>query len=203
MITAEELALLEKYSEEYGVSRAELMENAGRAFADMVRSHFRPGDRVLIIAYHGNNGGDGFVIARHLKDLYHIRVWFVGETKKLRRPAKINYEKLPEEMFVQDPDLREYNVIIDAMLGTGTHGALKQPLAGLVDKWNLAECPKLAVDIPTGIDPDTGEHDGYFEADIIGTFHDMKPGLKEFEEETRILDIGIPEEACERLRKKT
>ena len=82
------------------------------------------------------------------------------------------------------------------MLGTGTEGELKEPIASAVDKINNSKTYKVAVDIPTGLNPDTGKViDKAVKADLIITFHDLKTGLKKLKNKTAVVDIGIPEKA--------
>ena len=92
MITTEEIKQLE---ESCGIPKIVLMENAGKSIAKILKEKFDLKDkRILIIAYHGNNGGDGFVAARHLCDDAEVDVLFIGDEKKLKNEALINFKKI-------------------------------------------------------------------------------------------------------------
>lgn len=196
MITLEEMHRLEKRSAEMGVSAGQLMDSAGRAVAKEIRKRIPPGKKILILAMHGNNGGDGFVAARHLLDQYRVHIWFLGDESKLSAIASKNYDLLPRRMFVSDGNLEGYDVLVDALLGTGARGRLREPLHSLSAQWNMSSAFKVAIDIPTGLDPGTGEHTDLFEPDLIITFHDIKTGLIQWANKTVIVGIGIPPEAA-------
>jgi NAD(P)H-hydrate epimerase len=182
------------------------MENAGRAISQTLIEKFPDIDkkRVLVVCYHGNNGGDGFVAANYLSEKALVEVLFIGDESQLKEEAALNYNQVLKNYKVQvldnpeDIDFNEYDIIIDAMLGTGTEGELKEPIASIVDHVNTSNAFKLAVDVPTGLNPDSGEViDKSVNADLIVTFHDLKQGLKNLEDKTKVLDIGIPKEALE------
>ena len=194
MLTSE-VYRLERRSEELGVSCRTLMENSGRAIADVVNERFPAGQRILVLAYHGNNGGDGFVAARYLLQNHTVHVRFLGDEAKLKENALANYRLLPPDVFAWQ-SLGTYDILIDALLGTGARGGLREPLRELSREWNAAPGYKVSVDVPTGLDPDTGAHTtDWFEPDLIVTFHALKEGLRGLRGKTVVRDIGIPEEA--------
>jgi NAD(P)H-hydrate epimerase len=192
MITTRAMKALEDRAIENGTSRLILMERAGSGAARIVREHVKtPAAKVLILAWHGNNGGDGFVLARFLRQFCNVHVWFIGDAEQLTPEAKKNYERLPTEMLIRSAYFNDYNIIIDALLGTGAKGPLKEPIKSLVVQWNASRAYKIALDIPSGIDPDIGPRKEYLHADQIITFHDTKPGLKKIKADVRIADIGL------------
>lgn len=205
MITTEEMARLEKLSEKHGVSTLRLMENAGEGLARVIAERYKLGQyrkRVLLVCYRGNNGGDGFVAARYLKEIpkLTVHVAFLGETEKLKDEAKINFERLDPDLLVSFDriNLNDYDIIIDALLGTGTKGALREPIASAVRQINASSAHIVAVDVPTGLNPDTGNtSEPTIKAELIITFHDIKQGLikANLKERCVVIDIGIPKAA--------
>ncbi|MBR9700528.1 NAD(P)H-hydrate epimerase [Candidatus Woesearchaeota archaeon] len=192
MLTTKEMIKMEESAVEQGISRLHLMERAGKGLAEHIRTRVPKGKKILFLTLHGNNGGDGFVAARELQDEYHVDIWFLGSKKKLREGAKHNHKKLHPRLFVDTANLEKYDCLVDALLGTGAEGGLKEPLKSLSKKWNETPAFKVAVDIPTGLHPDTGEHEDLFWPDLIVTFHDLKTGLKDWQDKTVVVDIGIP-----------
>lgn len=183
-----------------GVPKLQLMENAGRGLYKALKERFPSikDKRILIVAYHGNNGGDGFVAARYLCEEAETDVLFIGDEDKFKEEAKINFKKIENNGKIQlliDPeqtDFNYYDIIIDAILGTGTTGEVKEPIASTIEEINSSTAFKVAVDIPSGINPDTGESaNKSINPDLIITFHDIKQGLEKFKDKTIIIDIGI------------
>jgi ADP-dependent NAD(P)H-hydrate dehydratase / NAD(P)H-hydrate epimerase len=195
MITAEDMKSLEERS---GMSQASLMENAGKGFAEALRKSFDiKNKKILIVAYHGNNGGDGFVAAKHLCDEAETDVLFIGDEDKLKGEPSVNFKKIENNEKIQTlsleaVDFSDYDIIVDAIFGTGFEGQIKDPLATLIKNLNKAKAYKVSIDIPSGINPDTGEKSNVcFEADLIITMHDVKKGLEQYEDKTIVVDIGI------------
>ena len=181
-----------------GISKVILMENAGKAIYDVLKEKFvLKGKKILIVAYHGNNGGDGFVAARHLCDEAEVNVLFIGDNAKLKHEALVNFKKIENNkklqlLTLEAVDFSDYDIIIDAIFGTGINGEIKDPLATLIRNLSKAKTYKVSVDVPSGINPDTGEKANvYFEPELIITMHDIKKGLKEYKDKTIVVDIGI------------
>jgi NAD(P)H-hydrate epimerase len=195
---------------EYGMSSLVLMENAGRGVADTL---CRLGiDGVVVICCgRGNNGGDGFVVARHL-DLRRVavRVALWCEPAQLQGDAAANYAivartAVPIELFAGGHDavrlatcLDGAGWIVDALLGTGSRGDPRPPLDAVIDQLNAHRAAKLAVDLPSGLDCDTGaasrhtiraRHTCTFVAHKPGF---LTPGAADFTGEVHVLDIGAP-----------
>lgn len=196
MILSQDIKALEEKS---GIPMSVLMENAGRAIYQTIKQKFDLKDKkILVVCYHGNNGGDGFVAARYLSDEAETDVLFIGNENKLQKEALMNYKKIEHNEKVQfllddEVDFNEYDVIIDAILGIGIKGRLNREISAVIDDINKSNAFKVAVDIPTGLDPDTGEIiDKMVNADLIVTFHDLKKGLENFKDKAVVADIGLP-----------
>ena len=186
------------------------MENAGRSIADEVEARFGRGASVSVYGGTGRNGGDGMVAARHLA-ARRFKVFFllVGDDRLIRDASVLSNWSVLKAMqsTVKIESCHDSSVIsksssdvlIDAMLGTGTHGKLRQPLLRAVQAVNSSTGFKIAVDVPTGIDSDTGELLGEaVKANLTVTLHAMKKGYnknKQYWGEVKVADIGIPPEA--------
>ena len=196
MISSHDMGILEAKS---GISALSLMENAGRAVYQAIKQRFGLKDRkVLLVCYHGNNGGDGFVAARYLCDEAEVDVLFIGDEGKLKKEAMINFRKIGHNEKIQflmedEVDFDSYDIIVDAILGIGIQGMLNNEISAVIDDINKSKACKVSVDIPTGVNPDTGEvFDKIVNADLIVTFHDMKKGLEKFQDKVVVADIGLP-----------
>jgi len=208
-ITSREMHALELNAEYFGVSRLQLMENAGHNVAIEVASRFKPEKSVAIFCGLGGNGGDGFVAARHLSWMgFKVTVILAGEAKQVTDKATLENWKALKFLKQTIPIHEVYDstlipettaeIVIDALLGTGTKGILRPPILQLVQKINTINAFRVAIDIPTGIDADTGEVLGEaVKADLTITFHRTKKGLenaKEYVGELVVKEIGLPEE---------
>lgn len=188
----------------------QLMENAGSG-ASLWIKNARPLARVLILCGTGNNGGDGFVIARHL-DYYgfDVTVALVGDADRLRGDALHNYQILAstsirtltnasiESLGRSINDLTSSDILIDALLGTGAKLPLRPNYASMVGSANRSSAFRIALDIPTGFDCDTGQTDANcFRADATLTFAALKLGFQHLDSaqytgEVHLIPIGIP-----------
>ncbi|PSP56201.1 bifunctional ADP-dependent NAD(P)H-hydrate dehydratase/NAD(P)H-hydrate epimerase [Halobacteriales archaeon QH_7_66_36] len=205
MITSDEMAVVDANSEALGVPRKQLMESSGNAVARAVRERTAPGDAVALVCGRGNNGGDAMVAARFLSDR-DVTVHLLGRPETISTDiARENWDALEadtvETRVVRDSadfTLGYPDLAVDAMLGTGVTGALREPEATVARALTDANAPVLAVDVPSGVDADTGEAAGLaVEADAVVTFHDTKPGLDALDAEVTVADIGIPTAAEE------
>ncbi|ELZ85978.1 putative yjeF family carbohydrate kinase [Haloferax elongans ATCC BAA-1513] len=197
------MAAVDLNAESLGVPRKQLMESSGNAVARACRDLADPGSTVAIVAGRGNNGGDALVTARFLK-AYDVTVHLLGRPETISTDiARENWDALvAAEADVRtvtdsaDLDLGDPDVVIDAMLGTGVTGALREPEATAARAINDTDATVLAVDVPSGVDADTGEAEGVsVAADHVVTFHDDKPGLDALDCEVTVADIGIPDAA--------
>ena len=205
--------------EEYGFSGVVLMENAGRGCVDVLERIGIDG-LVVILCGKGNNAGDGFVIARHLEiRSYACHVFLLCPRDELRGDAATNFAILqksgvpisdfaepPTASLFTSPDLRaQLNHyagkpawLVDAMLGTGAIGEPRPPFDAAIDWMNSHPAKKLAVDVPSGVDCDTGQPAAHtVRADHTCTFGAMKigftqPTAKLFTGIVHVCDIGVP-----------
>jgi NAD(P)H-hydrate epimerase len=214
--TRKEIRAFDRWAiETLGVPGMVLMENAGRQIADAARAMLagRAKPRVLVLAGPGNNGGDGFVAARHLA-MAGIRaeVVLLAPREKTTGDADTNLRvleamdfqvrvlagKVEAALGALRPMLAEADLVVDGMLGTGTRGEIREPYASAIGAVNNARRPVLAIDIPSGLDPDTGKPLGptvratktvTLAAIKIGF---RKPGAAEYTGEVVLADIGVP-----------
>jgi hydroxyethylthiazole kinase-like uncharacterized protein yjeF len=210
VITSREMRALELNAEYFGVSQLQLMENAGKAVADAVRTRFRSlKTRIAIFCGLGGNGGDGFVAARHLLSAgYEVEVILAGKASEIsHEAARKNWDALQQLRSqlsireVYDSSLipeTSANVIIDALLGIGVKGEPRPPVKQLIHLVNRLKAFCIAVDVPSGLDADSGKAWGKaVRADLTVTFHKAKPGLlkaERFVGELKVADIGLPHE---------
>ena len=209
-LTVREMGAVERNSIHLGVSTQLLMENAGRSVADEVKRRFKPGSRVTVVSGLSGNGGDGCVAARHLAAAgYAVQVIVLGDPAHIAHEnTKANYEALTRMSSsvnltaVRDSSLVpeiEADVVIDGLIGTSMRGALKPPFLQMVDAVNRADAYRVAVDVPTGMEADTGAvHGDCVHADLTVTFHKPKAGYAGNPRhlgELVVAPIGIPPEA--------
>jgi len=210
-LTSLDVAILDKNSEYLGVSTLQLMENAGRSVADEIALRFGVGTSVVIFAGTGRNGGDGMVAARHLSSRgFKVSFKLIGNERSFHDPSVLSNWKILQAMSTsvkitscQDSSMISSvnsDVVVDALLGTGIHGKLRQPYLRAVQVINNSAGFKIAVDVPTGIDSDTGEVLGEaVRAKLTITLHALKKGFskaKQYCGEVKVANIGIPPEAA-------
>jgi NAD(P)H-hydrate epimerase len=200
----EQQALDKGAIEERGIPGLELMERAGTGLARVVEERV-PSGAIVAVCGKGNNGGDGLVVARLLRERGRdVRVLLLGAAEDYRGDAKTNLERLPgaAPAAFSTGGLAGAAGIVDAILGTGFSGEPREPAAGAIDDINAARtsggATVVACDVPSGVDGSTGEVAGAaVRADATATFHAAKPGLwiapgKEHAGEVTVVDIGIP-----------
>jgi hydroxyethylthiazole kinase-like uncharacterized protein yjeF len=209
-LTVKEMTTVERNSAYLGVPTQTLMENAGAAVANEIRKRFDQGSKVVVVSGLSGNGGDGFVAARHLASTgYNVETLILGDPGDISHTnTRDNYRAL-ENMKAsvkvtvikdssQIPSIKA-DVIIDALIGTSMRGALRPPYLQMVQAINTFVTFKVSVDIPTGMEADTGEvHGECVKADLTVTFHKPKAGYKKKNKhvgELVIAPIGVPLEA--------
>jgi NAD(P)H-hydrate epimerase len=200
LLSPDQMAVADRLAVEAGVPSIDLMENAGRAVAHEILTRWgaRP---VAVICGPGNNGGDGFVAARHLAGAgWPVEVGLAGRGDALKGDAAVMAGRWSGAVHAASPQLLEgQGLIIDALIGAGLSRPLDGGLAKLVDAMNGAAVPIVAVDIPSGIDGATGNERGRaVKADLTVTFFRKKPGHlllpgREFCGEVACVEIGIPD----------
>lgn len=200
LLTSEEMGRAEHLTVEGGTSSLVLMENAGKGVAEEVVRRFPRGSRVVVLCGPGNNGGDGFVTARSLRERgYHVRLALLGQQENLTRDSKEmarRWDESIEPMSLQCLDGAQ--IIIDAIFGAGLTRDINGVTAQMIEEITARTLPVVAVDVPTGIDATQGVVRGAaFKAVATVTFfrrktgHVLLPG-KLFCGDVRAIDIGIP-----------
>jgi NAD(P)H-hydrate epimerase len=202
--------------EQYQIPGIVLMENAGRGCVDVL-CRLGIGGPVVICCGKGNNAGDGLVMARHL-DLrgYPVQLLFWSDPQQMSGDAGQNYRiaraaSLPLENVSEDQDaaaryLAEADWVVDALLGTGAQGEPRAPLDAVIDQLNQLSARKLAIDVPSGLDCDTGAVASHcFRADHTCTFVAAKPGLlapqaADSVGRLHVVDIGTPSQLLRRFQ---
>jgi len=182
------------------------MENAGRSVADMIRNRFHPPKKVILFCGLGGNGGDGFVAARHLlAQGFEVEVVLAGKPLDISdSEARANWNALQalrgylNVHEIHDSSLItdfKADIVVDALLGIGLQGPPRPPIRQLIRKINSMKAFCIAVDVPTGIDSDSGKvFEEAVEADVTVTLHRAKPGLAKSKLAGKIMvtDIGLP-----------
>lgn len=210
-VTARQMKALEKDAiEKHGISEKALMERAGKAVADVARSMIASGS-VTVFSGYGNNGGDGFVAARYLVEKqYAVTVFLVGAERPLSEASAANLDALGEfdivpkkvrtvtSLAAASRMIGRPGLIVDAIFGIGIRGYLDDFYLSLVDAIVLTGAPVVSVDVPSGLDADTGKPlPRAVRATKTVTFGYPKagfrePGATEYTGEVIVADIGIP-----------
>ena len=209
-ITVKQMMQIEENGHQIGFPRRLMMENAGAATSRYVVEKFPniSSKKILVYAGLGNNGGDAFVVARHLAGYgSDVKVVLLGSPDKIKTDeSRINWkllEKMDSVDLIVTSDISgldlQADIIVDGILGTGISGKIREPYASAIDMINKSKAFKLAVDVPSGLDPDTGNTgDKCVKADATVTFHKMKVGMpkrKDMCGAILVEKIGIPPEA--------
>ncbi len=185
-----ETKVLDRNAEWFGVSTETLMENAGRAVAEEAK---KLRQKWLVLCGTGNNGGDGYVAARYIKNAVVI---YTGKPrtslarKNYRRAKAMGIPLLPYTRETLEKEINKCDGIVDALLGVGIRGDLREPYREIVEIINNASCYILSVDVPSGMGGNL-----FVKADKVVTFHFIKEGTEEICKDIEVADIGIPEEA--------
>jgi NAD(P)H-hydrate epimerase len=194
-LTREQIREVDRIAiEELGIPGVVLMENAGRNAAERVADRVRTSraKRVVIFCGPGNNGGDGFVIARQLANAgIEVRVYLAGDPERLSPDCAVNHDiacKMGIGIELIDSGssaeraaagLSPEDVVVDALLGTGFGGEVREPTATLIHSLNEAtKAATVAVDVPSGLDCNTGRPaNATVKADLTVTFVAAKVGF--------------------------
>ena len=212
LVTTKEMAKIDTWSiKKLGIPGMVLMENAGRGCANIIEDYFNPeGLKTLVVCGKGNNGGDGFVIARHLLNRgADVQTILTGKGSSLKGDALINYRlcrnaRIP---IIETIDMRRIrkvfrdfqpDVVVDAVFGTGFTGAPRGIYRTLIEFMNGSDAFIFSVDIPSGVNGDTGQYrDVCVMADATATMCFPKRGNYLYPGRAAcgdlyIVDIGIP-----------
>jgi ADP-dependent NAD(P)H-hydrate dehydratase / NAD(P)H-hydrate epimerase len=207
LYSADEMTRADGGAQRLGIPGGILMERAGLEMTRAALEHFESleGGRVLVIAGGGNNGGDGFVMARELHRA-GAEVAVFATKDEYEGDPQVNLEALRNlnVRFVGadglEDELEEANLVVDALLGTGFQGEVREKEAGLIEQINASAAAVVAVDVPSGVDGSTGEVWGAaVQADLTVCAHAAKVGCVvspgyEYSGEVAVVDIGIPPE---------
>jgi hydroxyethylthiazole kinase-like uncharacterized protein yjeF len=200
---AETMRAIDRWAiDQQGVPGLDLMERAGAAVTRAVEVHCADG-LVAVVCGKGNNGGDGLVVARQLREAgRQVTVVCVAPPEDFSGDARANLKRLPGDAPVLLGDgadaIAGAAVLVDALLGTGFAGEPHGPTATAIEALNASAAPVVAVDVPSGVDASTGVVLGHaVRAAVTVTFHAAKPGLwirpgKAYAGEVHTTDIGIP-----------
>lgn len=215
-ITSAQMNAIDINCEYLGLDSLQLMENAGAATAQAVMDKINIGqeNEVVFIAGRGNNGGDSFVAARHLASSCAVtpKVILLGRAFQIKtREARHNFDILKHSDveilevtestgLLQSDWIRNADIIVDAILGTGIKGKIKEPESTAIDLINNSGAYIISVDVPSGFNPDGKSFDKSVRADTTLTFHKMKTGLiapdaKNYTGDVRVIDIGVCKDA--------
>ena len=230
ILSREEMYAIDKFTiEKVGIPGQELMENAGKGCAEFIRNELLnySGNmeetlkgsseenlnketfsrfKIALFCGSGNNGGDGFVIARYLQNWQHSpEIFLIGNTDKMSIETLSNYHKckelcIPIYKIEEEPnDLSEFDLIIDAIFGIGLKGEIQDWRIDVIDKINSSEKTVVAIDIASGVDANTGQAEVAIEADFTLTMAAIKYGQllgkgREKCGEILVIDIGVPQD---------
>ena len=220
VVTAAEMRQIDQDTiEGIGIPGIVLMETAGSAIVGAIKQHYPTAQRIGILVGKGNNGGDGLVIARQLAHTGHdVHTFLVSPADSFTGEAEINLQIVKrlglqiEEILTDtgfygtgtvSTTLANCELLIDAIFGTGLRGAIRDPIARLIDAINSISTPILSVDLPSGLDADTGNPLGIcVQADRTVTIGLPKRGLlvhpgAELAGELEVVDIGFPEQVVD------
>ncbi|QSH40385.1 NAD(P)H-hydrate dehydratase [Lentisphaerota bacterium ZTH] len=224
VISVEQMRELDRRTiEEYGTPGMVLMERAGfgsgETIVEYLSDNFYCGHvkRFVIICGKGNNGGDGYVVARYLHDNTdaEIVIYSVCELDQLGEDSRAHAELIVKSVTfsvkseVTDSDFKTGDIIIDALLGTGISGDLKKPYDNYIRTVNASRLPVISLDIPSGLNGDDGEYHGdCIKADMTITMALPKLGLLKGHGPARCgllrcIDIGIPDQYLSGLESDT
>jgi NAD(P)H-hydrate epimerase len=210
-ITVDQMYNIENKGHDMGFLKKFMMENAGAAAVKRLVDKLGnvESKNILIFVGMGNNGGDGLVMARHLAGYdAKVTVMLLGSPEKIKtEESNWNWsilQKMPSVKLISGDSFEfdfKPDVIVDGILGTGISGDIREPYASAINFINEANCYKFAVDVPSGLDPQTGETANICsKCDMTVTFHKMKQGIPKRKDLTGELfaeKIGIPPEAEE------
>ena len=210
-ISVEQMMQIENNGHQMGFLKKFMMENAGAAAVKNLIKKFDDISKknVVVFAGLGNNGGDALVMARHLSGYgASVAVILLGESEKIKtEESQWNWkllEKMSSVKLISGTNSNfdyKADIIIDGILGTGISGEIREPYSSAINFINSSDSFKFAVDVPSGLDPDTGNTANIVvKADLTVTFHKMKKGMPKSNDlcgEIIVEKIGIPPEAEE------
>ncbi len=207
LLTVEEMGRADALAVKAGVPSLELMENAGLSVFKTLRKRWTR-RRVVVLCGPGNNGGDGFVVARYLKEAgWPVALGLLGGVKKLKGDAKANAKRWEGEINPLDVALlKDTNLVIDALFGAGLTRDIEGAAKDIIEEIKTRKIPCLAIDMPSGIDGNSGQLRGTApQAQLTVSFFRKKPGHlmlpgRALCGEVQVTDIGIPETVLDKIK---
>lgn len=210
-VTKEEMAALDRQMiEAYGITLVVMMENAGSAFAEYVREQYAAVKRIAVVVGSGNNGGGGMAAARHLYNMgFEVSVVTAAPQEKMKEAPRMQAGilerigvSIKESRAVGDAALeaafQEADLLVDALLGYNVQGDVRGEALRLVNTINKSGAPVVSLDVPSGLDPDSGAPHGVaVKADTTVTLALPKAGLvkpeaREYVGALFVADISVP-----------
>ncbi|MEM0320769.1 MAG: NAD(P)H-hydrate dehydratase [Thermoprotei archaeon] len=199
-VTSKDMARLERNSAWFGVDSFLLMENAGRRVAEEVSKRYT--GSIAVVTGSGGKAGDGYVAARHLNSMgYKVAVYYLVEpTLNENQAARSHWEITRRQTSIKLSRFQgevEADIVVDALLGTGFRGKLREPYRSAVHAINTSGARKVCIDLPSGLEADsTVLSEEYVKCDLVVTMHAPKPCLQALEGvEVVVANIGVPPEA--------
>lgn len=182
---AQQIREFERLAQErFGMTETILLQRAGKAAFDFLLRRWPQAQKIAIFCGGGNNGGDGYVLASAARERgMEVSIWQVGNQENMKEPARSALEncrnaRIPIYHFDETANLHQPDVIVDAICGTGVHENLREDIVVAIKKMQRVQSPILSIDLPTGIDADTGEILGAaVHATATITFIGLKLGL--------------------------
>ena len=185
---------------EFGISLVEMMELAGSNLAVLSIQYLKKGGKVLVLSGSGHNGGGGLVAARYLNDLdYDVSVFLTFPKLKPTTKQQLDLlRNLPITIVSKLPKLDKFELLIDSILGYNVKGEVREPIKSLIENINSSGVKTISLDLPSGINPDTGEPEGIsvkatatltLAAPKVGL---LKPAATPYVGQLYLADIGIP-----------
>ncbi|MBT3989602.1 MAG: NAD(P)H-hydrate dehydratase [Rhodospirillaceae bacterium] len=207
LLTVEEMSRADALAVKSGVPNLDLMESAGRSVFRALRKRWTR-RRVVVLCGPGNNGGDGFVVARLLKEAgWPVTLGLLGNIKKLKGDAAANAKLWQGETKALSVDLlKEADLVVDALFGAGLTRDIDGATKEVIDAINAQGKDCLAVDVPSGVDGNSGQICGAAPAaQLTVTFFRKKPGHlvmpgRELCGEVKVADIGIPQTVLDEIK---
>jgi len=207
--TAQIKDIEQRFAEQSSLGTYPLMEKAGAVVFHQLVSNWRDARKILIITGKGNNAGDGFEVARlAAEQRLKVHLCQLVDYSELKGDALRSYNNIPHQVVsnlnISDVDFSEFDVIVDAMLGTGIKGKLGEPYLSAIKRINASGVPVLSIDIPTGVEADTGfVHNEAVGADLTITFVGHKKGMytgdaANYRGRVKLFELDIPNQFYEK-----
>jgi len=202
--TAQIKDIEQRFAEQSSLGTYLLMEKAGAVVFHQITSNWRDARKILVITGKGNNAGDGFEVVR-LATEQRLKVYLcqLVDHRELKGNALKAYNKISHQVInhvkVDDINFFEFDLIVDAMLGTGIQGKLREPYISAIKRINASKVPVLSIDIPTGVEADTGfVHNDAVRADLTITFVGHKKGMytgdaANYRGRVKLFELDIPD----------